>query len=50
MKGFNDAAVTEDSNISIQVKYSYCMIFWNIMVVNFKKMSFDLKALVIQTL
>ena len=29
MKGFNDAAVTEDSNISIQVKYtgSYCMEF-----------------------
>ena len=30
IKGFNDAAVSEDSNISIQVKY--IMVFWNMLL------------------
>ena len=48
IKGFNDAAVSEDSNISIQVN-STIMIFWNVFSKE-KKLIFELKAPVIQTL
>lgn len=48
IKGFNDAAVSEDSNISIQVNITI-MIFWNVFSKE-KKFIFELKAPVIQTL
>lgn len=50
IKGFNDAAVSEDSNISIQVNITIIiMIFWNVFSKE-KKFIFELKAPVIQTL
>jgi len=36
IKGFNDAAVSEDSNISIQVNITV-MIFWNVIVFSKEK-------------